>query len=581
MPEIQWSLIQAYRSGQSGPPPFVPPTFEEEVFEPRIKLEQQTIPGFEALDHVEQMRMVDEANTIFRFAYTRGRDRNNEEKDYFKIPLLRNRDIMECPEGIDKIKTHISRAEYERATAMLRAVGEMERIARAIPYHGLYKTVITYLEKNYNVGLGAVVLVSIDRGGRIPCLVLQHALGLPSMESLKVDQGSGRLDEDKLREFEHKGVLRGKHVLFVDSTVDSGRQIRVLERYFENDLWKTKLGHHNWSVVGSNEYGQNLPHHCNINWGVDPDSTFEDDPDLMGIDYAPGTYTKVVERPSEASRTIRKCLFAVPAGIIYNADNINEQISSQRQKWSKQQKERHAKHRADVALAKTNHKKDVDAYRKEHAEQKIRDRMNNEWSRIVATKQWQGAVAKTPTVSFEPLPEAIPNGTPHNFQNILVIGNGRQTDIPSMVAELIVDTLGSHHSFFAGTPNGNPGAILKTALERIAKPEVRLYQPGYQRGQKEDSFGGIPTVFAGQEKEEMREQMVKDSHIVFALGGAEGTLREVLLALNFGKTTILIKGWGAIPNYLLASKKYAKLSHLRVCNNIAEAVQTILNETKA
>ena len=97
---------------------------------------------------------------------------------------------------------------------------------------GLYKTVITYLEKNYNVGLGAVVLVSIDRGGRIPCLVLQHALGLPSMESLKVDQGSGRLDEDKLREFEHKGVLRGKHVLFVDSTVDSGRQIRVLERYF-------------------------------------------------------------------------------------------------------------------------------------------------------------------------------------------------------------------------------------------------------------------------------------------------------------------------------------------------------------
>lgn len=91
MPQIQWSLVQAYKSGQSEPPPFVPPTFEEEVFEPRLKLTRRTIPGFEALDHVRRMQAVDDANAIFRFAYTRGSDRDNKEKGYYKIPLLRDR----------------------------------------------------------------------------------------------------------------------------------------------------------------------------------------------------------------------------------------------------------------------------------------------------------------------------------------------------------------------------------------------------------------------------------------------------------------------------------------------------------
>ena len=582
MPQIQWSLIQAYRSGQAGPPPFVPPTFEEEIFEPRLKLERQMITDFDALDHVQRMQTVDEANAMFRFAYTRGRDRNDEEKGYFKIPLLRNRNIMEDPEGINKIKVRISRAEYEQATALLQAVGEMERIARAIPYFGLYQFVTAHLDKDHNVGLDAVVLISIDRGGRIPCLVLQHALGLPSMESLKVDQGGGQLDEDKLRTFERNGVLRDKHVLFVDSTVDSGRQIRVLERYFENDSWKSKLGHRNWSIVGSNEYAENLSHHRNINWGVDPDSTFEDDPDLMGVDYASGSHVKIVECPSEASEAIRKCLLAVPAGVVYNAGDIEKQIASQRQEWQKHQKTRRVKHKMNVATAKAEHKKEVETYQKEREEQKLYDEVEREWSRITATKQWRDAVAQAQTISFEPLPETIPNGTPHNLHNILVIGNGRQVDVPQKVAELIADTLGPYHSFFAGTPNGNPGAILQTVLKRIAKPEVRLYQPGYQgaEGRVGGSFGGMPVVFVGQEKEEMREQMVRDSHITLVLGGAEGTLREVLLALKFGKPTVLVKDWGPIPSYLLASKKYAKLPHFKACNDIAEAMQTILDATK-
>lgn len=153
-------------------------------------------------------------------------------------------------------------------------------------------------------------------------------------------------------------------------------------------------------------------------------------------------------------------------------------------------------------------------------------------------------------------------------------------DVPQKVAELIADTLGPHHSFFAGTASGNPGAILKTVLQRIARPEVRLYQPGDQQGRTDDSFGGVPVVFAGQQKEDMRVQMVKDAHIALALGGAEGTLREALLALKLEKVVVLIKGWGAVPQYLFANKKYTTSPHLRACNDVVEAIQIILDATK-
>ncbi len=575
MPSIQWSLVDAFKSGQAGPPVYVPPTFEEEVFEPRLKLERRTIADFETMGHIGRMKSVDEANKIFRFAYTRGHDNNDKEKGYFKIPLLRYMYV-----DVDKIKIRISRAEYLLATAVLQAVGEMERIARAVPYYALYKTVTLHLKKHFGVGLDKVVLVSIDRGGRIPCLLLQTALGLPFMETLKVDQGGGRLDEDKIRQFEEQGMFRDKHILFVDSTVDSGRQIRVLEQYFNNKEWKARLAHKSWSIVGSNERAENLTHHFNVNWGVDPDSTFEDNPELMGVDYARGDYTKVVEVPSEASIAIRKCLLSVPDGVIYDADDIAEQINTQIQQWHKHQAERRAKHKVSIATAKMEYKREVKALHKEKTEQKVRDEVEREWRLITNTKRWKDTVAQASTVSFEHLPASIPNGVPHSLHNILVIGNGRNVDLSVEATDLIADTLGPYHSFLAGTPNGNPGTVLKTVLSRIAQPEVRLYQPGYQEGKVDNSFGGVPVVFKGQEKSEMREQMVRDSHIAFVLGGAEGTLRETLLALKLGKPSVMVSGWGPIPRYFLQSKKYAKLSHLRVCDNIVEAMQTIMDMTK-
>lgn len=535
LPPMNWSLVSAFEEdAQHG--------FAFPLIIKRGKLE-----GFDALEHEARMKRIDELNEMFRFAYTRGRDeRTGKERNFYKIPLMRDYNVE-----IDDIKVRISRAEYERATAILENVGRMERIARAVPYHALLTIVREHLAKDYKVSLDDAVIVGVDRGGRLPAIILSRALSHSAAFFLKVDQGGGQLDTEKLDQFISDGTFRNKHVLFVDSTVDSGRQIEVIRRYFDDSKWQEKLGYRSWSVVGSNEYSKCLYKHLNVNWGVNPDETFEDNPLLMGVDYAPGSHTKIVEVPSEPSEKIRKVLLDVPDGFVFDLSDIEEQIAVQQKKLEEVE-----------------------------TEQKLYSEVEREWSRITATKLWQNAAAQAPSISFEPLPATIPNGTQHGLHNILVVGSGQQVDVPQKVAELIADTLGPHHSFFAGTPNGNPGTILKTVLQRVATPEVRLYQPDYRKDEVDDSYGGVPVVFVGPEKEDMRRQMVKDSHIALALGGADGTLREVLLALKFGKPVVLVKGWGAIPTYLLASKKFSKSPHIKACDNIAGAMQTILGMTK-
>lgn len=576
MPPIQWSLLQAYQNGIVGPPPYVEPTFEEEEFTPRLKLEQRQIEGFESLSHVERMRLVDEANEVFRFAYTRGVDEEDgKKKGYFKIPLLRDRNITEAHDGIDKIKKRISRAEYERAIALLESVGEMERIARAIPYFGLCQTVTKHLRRDHKVGLEQTVLVSIDRGGRLPCLILMRALGLTEMYSLKVDQGGSQLDEDKLEEFAMKGTLQGKHVLFVDSTVDSGRQIRVLKRYFETGAWLGRLEHKSWSIVGSNEDNESLEHHHNVNWGVDPDNTFEDNPDLMGVDYAPDNYAKVVERPTRASETIRKVLLSVPDGYIYVTADIDTQIEQQRKKWTERQKGRRTEHDKDVTKGRAEHALEV----AEDAERRKREKIERRLEKITSSKRWKSFVANYTALPEEPLPMALPNGDSRAHRNVLVIGSGKQVDLPQSATQFVADSLGPDCSLFAGTPDGNPGAVLRATFtnSKVPRPEVRLYQPGYMQGRVSDFFGGLPVMFVGKEKDDMRRQMIADTEVVLTLGGAEGTLREVLLALEAGKPTILIEGYGPVPAYVLSIKSLREKPNLKSCKNLVEAVQTVLD----
>ncbi|MDO8512025.1 MAG: hypothetical protein Q7S57_02030 [bacterium] len=579
---IQWSLLSAYAKYGYGPPPYVEPTYEDETFHPRLKLKLQQIVGFEEMEHSLRMQYVDAANEVFRFAYTRGRDEDDEQKGFYKIPLLRNRRIMDDPEGIDRIKIRISRAEYERANAILEAVGELERIARAIPYYELYCTVKKNLRRQFKVGLDDVVLVSIDRGGRLPCIILQRALNMPCMFSLKVDQGGRGLDEDRLLEFVSDGTLRDKHVLFVDSTVDSGRQIRVLERYFDDSNWRARLGHRSWSIVGSNDYAENLGHHLNVNWGVDPDRTFEDNPQLMGIDYAPGSHTKVVDFPSQAATDIRRCLLAVPDGYIYTTSDIDEQLATQREKWQQRQKERRAEHRRQVATEKATHRSETAQHRQRVKAADKADRLDRELRRITSSKRWQALKRASQSLPEETLPQAVQNGQAHEMHNVLIVG-ARQQNLPQATVDFVADNLGPHCSLFAGTPKGNPGAVLKAVLasQKVPQPEVRLYQTEHMRGQVDPAFGNSPVVFVGPDKHDVRYRMIDDSHAVLALGGEDGTLEEVLQALLSDKPTFIISGYGPVAAYVAGSKQLRKKKSLHICSSVAEAVQLILDASKA
>jgi len=530
LPQMNWSLVKAFEDDA------------EHGFILPLTLKRYKLEGLDALTHEERMKRIDEFNKVFRFAYTRGQDEETgKEKFFYKIPLLRNRNIDPAD-----IKIRISRAEYVRATAILKNVGMMERIARAVPYHELYTVVKRHLAKEYKISLKETAIVGVDRGGRLPAIILSYALDCDVTDFLKVDQGRRQLDEERLEEFSATGKLRGKHVLFVDSTVDSGRQIEVLRHYFDNSEWQEKLGHRSWSIVGSNEDGECLYKHLNINWGVDPDQTFEDDPRLMGVDYAPGSNVKVVEVPSKISMKIRQVLLDVPRGYVFDFSDIEEQM------------------------------------REAEAELKAREKMERDWERITSSELWQDIVAQRTTYSPLGCLSKPSVSAPSKRLNILVIGRGRKKDCPDKVAEFIADTLGSYYSFLAGTPDGNPGTVLNAVLKRAVAPKVRLYQPEYRRAKKtNNSFGGTPIVFVGPGKENMRQQMIKDSDIVLALGGAEGTLREVLLALGLGKPVVLIWGWGPIPSYFSRSgKKLSKSPNLIICLGIAEAVQTILNMTK-
>jgi hypoxanthine phosphoribosyltransferase len=567
---IEWSLVTALKTTGGALPPFVPPTFEEEKFTPRLQLARQRIPDFDALAHEERMHRIDVANEAFRFAYVDvpPRERGGPTH-YYRIPFTRNYNTDPAT-----IAQRISCEAYVRATAILAAAGEAERIVRAIPYHGLRTAVLHHLERDHGVGLADVVLVAVDRGGRLPCLVLMRALGLPTMQSLKVDQGGGQLDEDRFHEFIEAGALRGKHVLFVDSTVDSGRQIRVIERYFEDATWRSRLGCRSWSVVGSNEVGRDLAHHRNINWGVDPDRTFEDRPELMGIDYAPGTHTKVVERPSESSEAIRRCLLAVPDGWILTGD-VDQQIASQRSEWARRQRERRRVHRIAVRDARVQHREEVAAFRRAQALERQHMRIEDAIVRITATPRW--AELAQQALPIEAIPASFPNGAEHPFHNVLVVGHG-QRDLPDASVQFIADQLGPHCSLFAGTADGNPGAVLRAVLAnpRVATPEVRLYQPERARERVGERVGGVPVVFVGPEKDDMRRRMIADSHAVLALGGATGTLREVLLALEVGTPTVLIDGYGPVPECVWSDRVFRKKPNLIWCQNLVEAITTIL-----
>ncbi|HWQ99544.1 MAG TPA: hypothetical protein VN397_01700, partial [Candidatus Methylomirabilis sp.] len=164
--------------------------------------------------------------------------------------------------------------------------------------------------------------------------------------------------------------------------------------------------------------------------------------------------------------------------------------------------------------------------------------------------------------------------------SVLVVGNGKR-NLPESAAAFLADGLALHCSLLAGTPDGNPGALLQTALQRHPTAEVRLYQPEHSRRSDDLPFGSFPVTFVGPEKEDMRRRMVSDSNAVLVLGGATGTMRETLLALQMKKPVYVIEGYGAVAEYLLSEKGLRKKPQVIVCKDLPSAVQKIVDQLNA
>jgi hypoxanthine phosphoribosyltransferase len=517
LPPTNWSLLDAFRG--EGDKPL------------RFKKIQLDISG---MSLEERLRAVDDANEVFRFAYTRAGSKYGERKGRrYKIPLTRDRNVE-----FEDTKIPISREEYDRATTILNGAGGFQRIARAVPYSQLYHDVKEFIESQ-GCTLDEAVLVGVDRGGRLPSLVMREALGKSEGDTLKVDQSGGSyagLDTDRLNEMIRNGILKDRFVLFVDSTVDSGRQIQVLRSFFDSEEWKSRIGHKGWGIAGSNENGKNLCRHKNINWGLDPDESFEDDPNLMGVDYAPGSRTKVVDYITETSEAIRKALLEVPKGVILDFSNVNELM------------------KIKLAYAQID--------------------------KALNSKTWQKTPDSRKDLGVSGLVAATSDYQPEPRKKLLVIGNGREMTLSENEVDYLVHSLGHAYDIIAGTDDGNPGKVLEK-FSQFRKGSAQLYQPAYSQMDfdAEGIFGG-PAIFHGETKEEFRENLVQSADAVLVLGGNEGTLNETILSLYAGKPVYILASYGAVGNYVQQSKSLRQNQNLHLADTLPAAVQQLREISK-
>lgn len=514
LPYVNWSLVDAYK--------------EESDKTRRFK--KKDLEGIDGLPIEERLKKIDEANEIFRFHYVQAEDQHGKKGRYYKVPLMRDFNV-----DIEGIKVPITKQEYQRATSILEGAGRLQRIVRAVPYAQIRQDVKEHVEeKGYS--LDDIVIVGVDRGGRVPTHVMRQALGQSNAYFIKVDQAgggsSGSVDKERLDQMISQETLKGKYVIFIDSTVDSGRQIEVLEKYFKSPDLKDKIGHKGWTVVGSNENGQTLDNHLNINWGLNPDESFEDNPLLMGVDYAGYSHNQVRAQPSQTSTAIRNALNEVPKGVVLDYENLNDLVQA----------------------------KDIPA----------------EIRKAESSKRWQNA--KTAYQSHRRTPSQInefPKREPFSDQrrSVAIVGSGSFVDLSDAESEYLALALSPRYVFNFGTPDGNPGRVLRAVNEYCRDSNVTLFQPEYMRGKFYEA-GDFPVEYSGQSKDEFRENFVRSSDAVLVLGGEDGTLHETIVALHAGKSVIAVKDYGAVAKYL-SSKKFKKFDNLSIVDSLPEAVDKL------
>lgn len=521
MPPTHWNPVDVFKEGGADP-----------VYLQRVQLPVEGLPI------EERLSVIDTANEVFRFLYKI--EETDEGERFYKIPLLRDRNIK-----IEDIRIRISRAEYERARIIFEGAGGLQRIVRAVPYGLIRKTILQYLDSQ-GIRFEDILLVGIDRGGRIPALLTREALGVNRVLFLKVDQGGGgvggRLDETRLARFGGHHSFRGKYLVFIDSTVDSGRQIQILKRYFDDPVRQTQWGHKGWIVVGSNEDGKTLSHHLNINWGVDPDITFEDNVELLGMDYE-ADMSNVRAEPSETSTTIRRTFREVSLGVGLDiSPGAIKNITTARRAMSTAEK-------------------------------------------AVETRLWQtehGLEAETgkPDLKVPDVDIGSPVEPVRPSKRLAVIGSGRDTsDLTDQEAKFIALSCSPTFIFNFGTEEGLPGMVLNTLADEVPSSQFRVFRPKEEDKEDEgerETVRGRPVFYTGTTDDDKRFNLIMNSDAVLVLAGGEGTLMEALIALKAGKPVVIVRDYGVVARYLQKNPTLKRLPNLHITASLPEAVAKLL-----
>ena len=151
------------------------------------------------------------------------------------------------------------------------------------------------------------VIIGIDKGGRLPSLMLHKLTGFPTY-FIKVDQGLKLIDKGMLERLGPK--LKDKFIIFVDSTANTGRQRVLIEKYFghqevlkgksasarkktETRRALRKFGHTGWTLVADGRFAD-----IQAGWSGFTSLT-EDQVKLIGVDYDKDLNPHVVAHPAK------------------------------------------------------------------------------------------------------------------------------------------------------------------------------------------------------------------------------------------------------------------------------------------
>jgi len=104
------------------------------------------------------------------------------------------------------------------------------------------------LLKKENINPKDVIFVGVDRGGRIPTLLLRKALGIKDVQFLRLGRGEVSPFFHYILNMAKKGKWKGKVVLFVDSTAKTGHQRQQIKDFFNSRAGKS-IGVKGWRLV--------------------------------------------------------------------------------------------------------------------------------------------------------------------------------------------------------------------------------------------------------------------------------------------------------------------------------------------